>query len=71
MNKLFLIAIFFLSMSLPSYAQFIGIRIGIPGMSVYGVGAGHSNGGGIPSGELQDDSVNYLQDDAGHYTISG
>jgi hypothetical protein len=67
MNKLFLIALFLFSMSLPSYAQFIGIRIGIPGMSVYGVGAG----GGGSNNYIQDDAGHNLNDDASHYLIAG
>lgn len=45
MNKLLLLGIFFISMSLPSYAQFIGIKIGIPSMIFKGGGAG--GGGGV------------------------
>ena len=70
MKKYILIVLILFGISIPCYAQFIGIRIGIPGMSVYGVGAGH--GGGLTgSGYLQDDANHYLQDDAGHYLIAG
>jgi hypothetical protein len=71
MKKYILIAVFLFGISIPCYAQFIGIRIGIPGMSVYGVGAGHGGGGGVSSGLLQDNISQYLQDDVGDYLQAG
>lgn len=43
MNRLFLISIFIFSMSIPCYAQFIGIRIGIPSTFINGVGGSSGN----------------------------
>lgn len=40
MRNILLLSIFFVAVSLPSYAQFIGIKIGIPNGSVNGVMAG-------------------------------
>lgn len=45
MNKLYLLAIFLISASVPSYAQFIGLRMGIPQQqfTVSGGGGGAVN----------------------------
>lgn len=63
-----LILIFLLLISSSSKAQMGGIGISIP------PGTNHVpiiNSGSIPSGAIQDDSGNYLQDDARHYLIAG
>lgn len=64
MFRILLLSIFLMILSVPSQAQFIGLRIGIPANNNFGAITG---GGGIPSGTLQDDSGHYLQDDSGHY----
>ena len=65
MNRLIILAVFMFSLSLPSYAQFIGIRIGIPSNSLNG------SGNAVPSGAIQDDAGHFINDDASHYIIAG
>lgn len=62
MFRIFLLCALLMAFSVPSHAQFIGIRIGIPSNNCTGNGGAH-----LPNGALQDDSGHYLNDDALHY----
>ena len=74
MNKFLLIGIFLLSFSIPSYAQFIGIRIGIPMLSPQGntTGATVNSGGGpvIPNNAMTFNGA-YMLFNGSYMTFSG
>lgn len=69
--RLILLCLVLIMLPISSHAQFIGIKIGIPptgtpGLGGLGPAGGGGGGGGGGNGNLQDDAVQFTQDDAGH-----